>query len=113
VSVLPVPFLPKLACILTIAWAATASIRRHALLKTPKAFRTLVLLADGGIEALSADGECLNAEVSSHSTLFPWLIVLLLKTPSGRSPQAVLISADSMTADEQRQLRSRLRLRSG
>jgi hypothetical protein len=110
---LPVPFLFKLVCLLSIAWAATVSIRRHALLKTPKSFRTLMLLADGGIEALSADGECLRAEVSSHSTMFPWLIVLLLETPSGRSPQAVLVSADSMTADEQRKLRSRLRLRGG
>jgi len=113
VSVLPFPSLLKLTCILAIVWVATASIRRHALLKTTKSFRSLVLLADGGVEALCADGECLKAEVSSYSTLFPWLIVLLLKTPTSRSSRAVLVLADSMSADELRKFKSWLRLRAG
>ena len=111
VSVLPVPSLLKLTCLFPIAWAAAASIWHHGLLKAPKSIHTLMLLADGGVEALSADGGCLKAEISPHATLFPWLIVLLLKTPSGRSPRAVLVLADSMAADELRQLRSWLRLR--
>jgi hypothetical protein len=113
VSVLPISPLIKLPGILMIAWAATVSIRHHALLMTAKSFQSLVLLTDGGIEALRVDGECLKAEVSPQSTLFPWLVVLLLKTPARRSPQAVLILPDSLTADELRKLRSWLRLRTG
>jgi len=113
VSFLPVPFLFKLTGILSIAWVAIVSIRQHALLASPKSIRTLVLLSDGGVEALSAEGECLEAEVSRRSTLFPWLIVLLLDPQSGRSPRVVLVLADSLSAEGQRGLKSWLRLRAG
>ena len=111
--VLPVSLPFKLSFIIVIGLTATVSVRRHALLKTAKSFCVLQMQPDGGIEALRVDGEWTRAEVSPQSTLFPWLVVLLLKTPARRSPQAILILPDSLTADELRKLRSWLRLRTG
>jgi toxin CptA len=109
-SLLPVdvPLGLKLAGGLAVTLSAVLGIRRHALLGDARAVRALVLRADGSVEAECRSGR-FEATVSPHSTVFPWLLVVLLREPGRRRPVAVVVLRDALAAQDWRQLRAWLR----
>ena len=109
-GLVPLDFPPwlKLLAGAAVSASAVASIRRHASLTAPGSVRELVLLADGSIEG-ERRGRSFTAAVSRQSTVFPWLVVLLLEAPAWFRPLPVVILPDSLPPDEMRALRSWLR----
>jgi hypothetical protein len=71
--------------------------------------RELTLGADGSVEAASPGQNSFPAAISLQSTVFTWLVVLLLDAPGSRRRVPVVILPDSLQADEFRALRSWLR----
>lgn len=69
--------------------------------------REIVLDADGGARILDRRGECVAARVDPGTTVFSWLIVLLVLTERGR--RAVVLLPDSLSREEYRKLRAWLK----
>ena len=89
--------------------SVVTGIRRHAFLSSVRSIRELTLKADGTVEVAGAGLRFFPAVVSPQSTVFPWLVVLLLEVPDSRSLLPVVILRDSLPPDEFRLLRSWLR----
>lgn len=106
---LDLPIWLRLAAGGVVVLSAMASIRRHAFLSTPHSVRELTLAADGSVEAVRPDRSRFPAVVSLQSTVFPWLVVLLLRTSGSRRLLPVVIVPDTLHGDELRALRSWLR----
>ena len=106
-SLLPLdlPLWLRLIAACGVVLSAVAGIRRHAFLSSPRSVRALTLAADGSVEAASA-GRSFPAAVSLQSTVFPWLVVLLLDVPGSSRLLPVVILSDSLQTDEFRALRS-------
>lgn len=64
----------------------------------------LVLLQDGNLKLLEADGKEIDAYVEPSTTVFPWLVVLNLKAADGRKIRMTL-PADALAGETHRQLR--------
>lgn len=101
-------WLKLLACAAASA-SALASIRRHALLAAPGSVRELVLLVDGSVEGERRKRGAFTAAVSPRSTVFPWLVVVLLEVADSRRLLPVVLLPDSLAPDQLRALRSWLR----
>lgn len=110
-SLLPLdlPLWLRLIAACAVALSAVAGIRRHAFLSSSRSVRELTLAADGSVEAVSAGRSRFPAAVSLKSTVFLWLVVLLLDASGSRRLLPVVILPDSLQADEFRALRSWLR----
>lgn len=69
----------------------------------------LLLLGDGGIEKVGADGTAIRYQVDAQSVVFAFLVVLRLK--QGNTMNSRTILSDSMSAEDFRALRVWLRWR--
>ncbi|HEX8987053.1 MAG TPA: protein YgfX [Rhodocyclaceae bacterium] len=69
--------------------------------------RTLTLGIDGGLVAMLRDGSSGTAVVLPQTTVFPWLVVLLLRF--GSRTISLALPPDGMSAGGHRQLRLWLR----
>ncbi len=96
--------MPLLGALGLLAGSLAFSLRRH-VLQIP--FRTLTLKADGTLEVLGRDGVRQTASVDPGTTVFPWLVALLLKT--GDAATALALPPDALNGDGHRQLRLWLR----
>jgi toxin CptA len=106
---LDLPAWLRLIAACAVILSAVSATRRHALLLSPYSVRELTLGADGSVEATSPVRNSFPAAISPQSTVFPWLVVLLLDAPGSRRLVPVVILPDSLQADEFRALRSWLR----
>jgi toxin CptA len=106
---LDLPAWPRLVAACAVILSAVTAIRRHAFLLSPYSVRELTLGADGSVEAASPGQNSFPAAISLQSTVFTWLVVLLLDAPGSRRRVPVVILPDSLQADEFRALRSWLR----
>jgi toxin CptA len=70
----------------------------------------LLLLGDGEIEKVGADGTAIRCQVDAQSVVFSFLVVLRLQ--QGNSTNSRTILSDSMSAEDFRALRVWLRWRS-
>ena len=93
-------FLIGLVLVLSLGF----SLWRHAVRRPIVA---LTLKADGHLEVERRDGTIVEAHVHPHTTVFPWLVVLLLKL-EGRTI-ALTLPADALVVGDHRQLRLWLR----
>lgn len=91
------------ALLLLLIGASLARWRR------PPAVSALVLRGDGRMETVGADGTASEAAVHSHTVVLPFLVVLLYRQ-QGRL-RALTLFADSLSAEDFRQLRLWLRWR--
>lgn len=71
----------------------------------------LILHADGRLEKVGADGTAVTLQLHPHTTLLPGLAILLYRQ-RGRLAALPLL-ADSLSAEDFRQLRLHLRWRAG
>ncbi len=90
--------------LLLLIGASLARARRASLVAT------LVLHGDGRLETTGADGTSREVSVHPHTLVLPFLVVLLYRQ-DGRLRSLTLL-ADSLAADDFRQLRLWLRWRS-
>ena len=95
---LPLPV--KLVLGLFVALSLARSLRRR-----PVA--CLRLRADGSLELGRTDGDFRQARVLPSTTVFPWLIVLNLRTGTGY--ESLTLPVDALGAEGHRQLRLWLR----
>lgn len=63
----------------------------------------LTLHADGRLGLIAGDGSVIEYRVDSATTVFPWLILLLLDSPCGRV--ALTLPGDALGDEGHRQLR--------
>ncbi|MDP2134149.1 MAG: hypothetical protein Q8J99_11105 [Sulfuritalea sp.] len=91
------------ALLLLLVGASLAHGRR------PPAVTALVLRGDGRLETVGADGTASEAAVHSHTLVLAFLVVLLYRQ-QGRL-RALTLFADSLSAEDFRQLRLWLRWR--
>lgn len=68
---------------------------------------SLTLRRDGRLSILDLSGTSSDGQVSPATTVFPWLIVMLVKT--GKRSQSLVLPVDSLGKDGHRQLRLWLR----
>ena len=94
------------AALLVLAGASLARQRRPRL-----PVETLILCGDGRLQTVGADGAAGEAAVHPHTLVLPFLVVLLYRQ-EGRLRSLTLL-ADSLAAEDFRQLRLWLRWRSG
>ena len=106
VCLLPVPGMLRAGILLLLAllllriWNATS-----------RYLPSLLLRRDGKLELQTYGGEPVSADVSNETLIWAWLVVLHLRTDTGRLKPLVLF-ADSLTGpDAHRQLRLWLRWR--
>ncbi|MCF8149134.1 MAG: hypothetical protein K9K30_04885 [Burkholderiaceae bacterium] len=69
----------------------------------------LVLRSDGQMEIVGADGTASEAQIHSHTLVLSFLVVLLFRQSS--SLRSITLLADSLAAEDFRQLRLWLRWR--
>ena len=67
----------------------------------------LTLHADGRLSLLCQDGSSVDGQVDPATTVFPWLIVLLVKT--AEKNEALVLPVDALGREGHRQLRLWLR----
>jgi len=106
------PMLPSwlgLGCAVAVALCGGNALQRHALLASANSICELLLAEDGRIECLTVGGERVDARAASGSTVFPWLIVLLLAQAGGRGSWPVLLMSDSLGRRDWRHLCAWLR----
>lgn len=113
-SLLPlaVPIWAKLLAGCAIAVSAARTARRHARPQASNGLCALYLLEDGTLETECADGTCEPANVDARTTLFPWMIVLVVERLGGRRDPFVLLP-DAVGRDDLRALRAWLRWKCG
>ncbi len=99
----------KLILAAVVAASGVVSLRRHALRVAGISVRELILKADGAVEGTQGDGSRFEAKVSLQSTIWPWLIVLLLERPGSPRLRPLVVLPDALPAEELRILRSWLR----
>lgn len=106
---LPLPFWLKLMLAAAIAASCFVSFRNHVSGVSGRAIRELILKPEGTLEVMLGDGSRFEASVGQQSTLWPWLIVLLIERPGGLRPRPLIILPDTLQGEDQRWLRSWLR----
>jgi hypothetical protein len=67
----------------------------------------LTLHADGRLSLLRRDGSSLDGQVDPATTVFPWLVVLLVR--AAEKTEALVLPVDALGRDAHRQLRLWLR----
>jgi hypothetical protein len=97
------PFAAKLALWALIALSLYWQVAR------PPSHSALVLQGDGRLSLCGEDGRHSVADVSSETTVLPWLIVLAVKGPAG--PARLVLPVDALGVAQHRQLRLWLRWR--
>ena len=100
------PLAIKLPFCLALALSLAFSLHRHAL-RMP--ILALTLKADGHLEIERRDGGLIEAQIHPGTTVFPWLVVLLLRL-EGRV-LALTLPPDALEPEGHRQLRLWLRWR--
>ena len=103
------PLAVKLALWTALAFSAWRSIAIHALRRSARAVAALTLRSDGNPEIEYRNGEHIHVQVDGRTTVFPWLVVLLMNR-EGRI-LALTLPRDALEADAHRQLRLWLRWR--
>jgi hypothetical protein len=98
VAPLPLPF--RLAIWLVLALSLSRLLRRQH-------FPTELKLCPDGRLFLVRDGDNTECRIDAGTTVFPWLVVLRLRTNSGT--EALVLPVDALSAERHRQLRSWLR----
>jgi hypothetical protein len=106
---LPLPLGFRLMLSALIAISGIASLRRHALRVDDTSIYELLLKANGTVEALLVNGTRFEAGISRHSTVLPWLIIMLLEREGARHVQSLLILPDVLPPEDLRILRAWLR----
>jgi hypothetical protein len=99
---LPLVLIVSAAALLCVSLTLTL---RRSVFRLP--LRELVLKADGLLEAIEPDGASNMAQVDRQTTVFPWLIALLLRI-DGRKV-ALVLPPDALGREGHRQLRLWLR----
>jgi len=102
-----------LACAGAAALAASlaVSLRRHALLRSPRAVVRITAAGGGSWRLHTRAGRTLHARVAPGSYVHPSLVVLCFHTDAGA--HSVLIAPDMADAAALRRLRVRLRAEGG
>ncbi|MGE5466828.1 MAG: protein YgfX [Ignavibacteria bacterium] len=100
------PLVAVLVALLAIVLSLRHTLHRH-VLRAPLV--ALTLRSDGMLEAKRRDGSLLTARVVPDTTVFPWLVVLLLEGEGIRSRLA--LPPDALGGAAHRQLRLWLRWR--
>lgn len=90
----------RLSCWLALACSLAFSLRRH-VFRLP--VHVLTLKADGHMEIERHGGEPVEVRIRPHTTVFPWLAVLLLQI--GKERVALTLPPDALDAGGHRQLR--------
>jgi hypothetical protein len=98
-----------LALAALIAFSGIVSLRRHVLRVEDESVCELLLKANGAVEAVLADGTHHDAGISRHSTVMPWLTVILLEKEGSRHMQPLLIWQDALPSEDFRVLQAWLR----
>ncbi|OHC64905.1 MAG: hypothetical protein A2040_08510 [Rhodocyclales bacterium GWA2_65_19] len=104
-AVLAATIPPWLVAVLLILVGASLALARRT-----EPVASLILRGDGRLETVGADGTASEAAVHPHSVVLSFLVVLLYRQ-QGRW-RALTVLADSLAADDFRQLRLWLRWRS-
>jgi hypothetical protein len=105
-GILPTSLPPvlKFACLLALAASLVFYSNRH-LGRPPVA--AMILKSDGRMELERRDGARIEAAVHPQTTVFAWLVVLLLRTETGTL--ALTLPLDALGVDGHRKLRLWLR----
>jgi hypothetical protein len=98
------PLAAKLALALAVCVSLIATLIRHALRPSLAA---LTLRGDGRLDLERRDGTHAEATVDRCTTVFSWLVVLLLRTEGGKI--ALTLPSDALGPDQHRRLRLWLR----
>jgi len=101
-AVLPIdiPLTGKLAILASLGTSL-------ALIRRPWPVTALVLKADGSLDLVGADGDEAAWAVEASTVVFPWLVVLRLR--SAERVESLTLPVDAMGAEGHRQLRLWLR----
>lgn len=97
----------KLALWIALAFSDWRSVFVHALRHGEQALVAITLRSDGELEVEYRNGELARVLVDDRSTVFSWLVVLLMKR-DGRT-LAVTLPHDALGEESHRQLRLWLR----
>lgn len=110
-SLVPLPLSAptKLLMAAAIALSSAVSVYRHALRQSASSIRVLFLNDDGTIRGERNDGSWFEAKVAGQSTVFQWMVVMLIDLPGGHRFQPLIILPDSLPAGDGRILRAWLR----
>jgi toxin CptA len=95
------PLAVKLALAAILALSLLIAVRRIGRITA------LTLHADGRVSLLRRDGRAFDGQVDPATTVFPWLVVLLVKT--AEKTEALVLPVDALDRDGHRQLRLWLR----
>lgn len=97
------------------AWLAALSLATLLLslahLRRAPAILALNVQGDGRLEKVGADGTAVEIVLHPHTRVLPFLVVLLFKQAPSRRLQSLTLLADSLDAEDFRQLRLWLRWR--
>jgi hypothetical protein len=104
------PLAAKAALWGVLAFSVWRGISIHALRRGERAVMALTLRSDGKLEIEVRSGERIEVQVDGRSTVFSWLVVLLLKR-EGRT-EALTLPHDALGSSAHRLLRLWLRWRS-
>jgi len=95
-----------LSAVVLLALSLGFNLRRS-VFRSP--VRALILKADGTLDVECRDGSCSTAQINPQTTVFPWLVALLLRA-EGRN-MALALLPDALGREGHRQLRLWLRWR--
>ncbi len=107
VLVTDLPSLIKLGLWIALAFSVWRSVFVHALRRSVHALMAITLRSDGELEIKYRNGEFVRVQVDDRTTIFSWLVVLLVKR-EGRT-LALTLPHDALGEESHRQLRLWLR----
>jgi toxin CptA len=102
-----VPWITPLVIALVLSWVW--SLRRHALLRTPRAFVVVELKDETACALQRRNGDWVYGDINTSSYVLPWLIVLHISARDRKLGIRLALFPDSMARDLHRRLRVRLR----
>ena len=105
------PFGFSLAGSALLLASCTQCLRLHGLRSPARAIARLRLRADGEVEAMRRDGQCVNGTIVASSFMSPGLIVLRIRRGRLHPPLSVVIPADAIGDESHRRLRVWLKWR--
>ncbi|MBS3916496.1 MAG: hypothetical protein KGZ31_02250 [Sulfuritalea sp.] len=106
---LPFPVWLRFGLATTIVVSSFISIHRHAMRRAAASIRVLVLNDDGTIHGVKNDGGRFDAKVAGQSTVFHWMVVILLELPGSRRFHPLIILPDALPTEDGRILRAWMR----